>query len=321
MKQKWGWLDIMISIDNLAKELTTELKDYFVNDYVTPKVSVVVPCYNVEKYLVKCLNSIIKQTLKNIEIICVDDGSNDLTPDILKIYENLDKRVKVITQKNQKLGAARNNGFAQAKGEYVGFVDSDDWIDVNYYDKLYTAAKKYDSDIALADYVRIGNGKTKKRLNITKEDVFTTVEAKFQGCRQAKHPCSTNKIYRVEFLKKHELSFPVGVICEDKIFVCKAVYYANSVVSVPDTYYFYYRRPNSIVHTKNEFYEQGKIEANRDVLAFLRENRVKLLRDDFWAIKKMYKIFGHKCYVVKESLKKEKHLLFGFIPVFQKNLT
>ena len=111
-------------------------------------VSVIVPIYNVEKFLKRCLDSIINQTLKDIEIICVNDGSTDGSAEILDQYKNLDNRIIVLNCKNQGPSVARNTGMKIARGEYVSFVDSDDWIDNDFLEKLYVAAKKHDADAA-----------------------------------------------------------------------------------------------------------------------------------------------------------------------------
>ena len=103
----------------------------------TPKVSVIIPVYNVEKYLRECLDSLVNQTLKEIEIICVDDGSTDSSLDILKEYASKDNRITVIKQQNLHAGVARNAGLSVARGEYVHFLDSDDWVSVDNYSKLY----------------------------------------------------------------------------------------------------------------------------------------------------------------------------------------
>ena len=126
------------------------------------KVSVIVPTYNDELYLPRCLFSLVRQTLKDIEIIVVNDGSTDDTACILDLFAKYDKRFKIVNQPNLKQGVARNKGMENALGEYIGYVDSDDWIDLDYFEKLYNSAKKYDADIALATNIRTGNGKTKK---------------------------------------------------------------------------------------------------------------------------------------------------------------
>ena len=124
------------------------------------KVSVIVPVFNTEKYLEKCLNSLINQTLQDIEIICINDGSTDKSADIIKKFANKDSRFKLINHEPNKQGAARNTGMKIAKGEYIGFVDSDDWVDLEYYEKLYNAAKRHNFDIALGTNVRV-----KKNIN------------------------------------------------------------------------------------------------------------------------------------------------------------
>ena len=121
-----------ITVKNAEGEPDTEAVVLVQNkiDY-TPKVSVIIPVYNVEQYLRECLNSVIKQTLKEIEIICVDDGSTDNSLDILKEYAEKDHRITIITQKNLHAGVARNAGLSIAKGEYLSFLDSDDFFELN----------------------------------------------------------------------------------------------------------------------------------------------------------------------------------------------
>ena len=115
------------------------------------KVSICVPVYNMEKYLGKCLDSLVNQTLKDIEIICVDDESKDGSLEILNEYAKKYPNIKVISQKNTGLGGARNTGLKNATGEYVGFVDADDFVEQNMYEKLYNAAKKEDAEIAMCN--------------------------------------------------------------------------------------------------------------------------------------------------------------------------
>lgn len=278
------------------------------------KVSVIIPVYNTEKYLEKCLESLINQTLEEIEIICVNDGSTDSSADILSRFESKSSKIKIIHQSNLKQGAARNRGLRIATGEYIGYVDSDDWVDLEYYEKLYNTAKKYDSDIALATNVRIGNGKTKKRLNITSEGIYSSLQNKFDICKQSKNECPTNKIYRREFLEKHNIVWPEGIYCEDKIYTLKAVYWANSVVSVPGINYYYYRRNDSTVKTNNSKARQDRNFARRQVLNFLKEHNAKIRDGEFWATKSEKRILGITLWKIKESLKTEKFYLFGIIP-------
>ena len=274
------------------------------------KVSIIVPVYNTEEYLKKCLDSLINQTLEEIEIICVNDGSTDNSGKILKSYAKKDERIKVLEQENLKQGSARNNGVRVAQGEYIGYVDSDDWVDLDYFEELYNSAKKYDADIALATNIRVGNGKSKKRINITEEKLYTVLQDKFDVCKQAKNECPTNKIYRKSFLEKNNILWPENVYCEDKIYTLKAVYWANSIVTVPDIKYYYFRNPKSTVNTKFPQHSKklinDKIAARREVLYFLKNNNAQIRDREFWAIKKEQKFLGITFLRINESLKTER---------------
>lgn len=120
----------------------------------TPKVSIIVPIYNVEPYLRQCLDSLVNQTYKNIEIICVDDGSTDASSEILTEYALKSSKVRVIRQENSGLSAARNVGFSFATGKYVMYVDSDDWIDVCTCEKAVFKAEEHAADLVMWPYIR-----------------------------------------------------------------------------------------------------------------------------------------------------------------------
>ena len=284
------------------------------------KVSVIVPVFNTEKYLEKCLNSLINQTLQDIEIICINDGSTDKSADIIKKFANKDSRFKLINQENKKQGAARNTGMKIAKGEYIGFVDSDDWVDLEYYEKLYNAAKRHNFDIALGTNVRVKKNINKKRLNITKEKEYTSIQEKFDVNIQWKNPCPTNKIYKRDLFLKHNITWPEGVYCEDRIFTLKAVYFANGIVSVPNVNYYYFNNPNSTVnkHKIKHFKKlrTDKNNANKEILFFLKEHNADIRDKNFWAVTKEFKVLGIPLVKIKESLKTKKIYLFGFLLVF-----
>ena len=119
---------------------------------MNPKVSILIPCYNVEKYIRQCLDSVVNQTLKDIEIICINDGSTDCTLDILREYEQNDNRIKVISKHNSGYGASMNIGLETAKSEYIGIVESDDFVELNMFEKLYCTAKDNDLDLVRCQY-------------------------------------------------------------------------------------------------------------------------------------------------------------------------
>ena len=121
------------------------------------KLSVIIPVYNVEEYLNECLDSITNQTLEGIEIICIDDGSTDNSPNLLKEYQKKDQRIKIITKENGGQATARNLGIKEAHGEYIAFIDSDDFIEPEMLEKLYTKAKNNNLDIAMCKIATYNN--------------------------------------------------------------------------------------------------------------------------------------------------------------------
>ncbi len=227
------------------------------------KISVIIPVYNVEKYLAQCLDSVINQTLKELEIICVNDGSTDKSRKILSKYAEKDKRIIIIDQKNQGLSAARNTGMRIAKGEYLGFVDSDDWIDETMYEKLYANAKKFDSEMAIVGVHKFDETKQKvvdddpyftlgyfdNSLDNIAFNHYQTKDFLFEFCVMA-----WNKIYKRDFIEKYNAKFPYGLIFEDGPFFHQ-IYYKMERVSLVRENLYYYRvnRKNSIVQKGENF--------------------------------------------------------------------
>lgn len=209
------------------------------------KVSIIVPVYNAEKTLERALDSLRHQTLKDIEIICVNDGSTDTTATILDRYAKHDQRIKVIHQENAYIGGARNRGLQEARGEYVGFIDSDDWVSLNYYENLYKVAKKYDADMASTAVVYIvtkefpeAKRKRVDREEFEKDEIIDDLayfEDKALGF-------VWDKIYRRSLLEKHHILFTTyRTIYEDNYFSTQVYMYANKMANVRDIAYYYYR--------------------------------------------------------------------------------
>ncbi|MBQ8459063.1 glycosyltransferase [bacterium] len=281
-------------------------------------VSIIVPVYNVEKYLSRCLDSLINQTLKEIEIICVNDGSTDNSLSVLKEYADKDKRITIISQENGGLSSARNTGMNVVKGEYIGFVDSDDWVDLDFYEKLYNSAKKYECDIAAADFVRQHKNNKKKRLNITQEKVYETTPEKYLICKTYREGCVWNKLYKTEFLKKINLKFVVGIFYEDKDFTARSLHFSNKLVTVPDTYYNYFVNDKSIVKTrKNPKKDEHYILVRQQVLKFIIDNNINVPDGLYKAEKSKFKLFGKTLFSIKESTKSNYIFLFGKINIFK----
>ncbi len=289
------------------------------NEVDNPKVSIIVPVYNAGEYIQRCMHYLVMQSVKDIEIIVVNDGSTDNSMEYVQKLSKIDKRIKIINQENKLQGSARNNGLNHAKGEYIGFCDADDFVDYEYYETLYNTAKKYNSDIALAEYVRVGTNKFKPRLNIDLEAVYENIIDKINICKQNKNECPTNKIYRTDFLRKNHILFPEAMYCEDKLFSIKAVYYADKISTAPNVRYYYWENPNSTVNSKKTIkHIKDKIKAKQDVLAFVKEKNIPVENWYFKAEKKRYGLFRFPFIIVKQSTESEKIFLFGIIPLYEK---
>jgi len=174
-----------------------------------PKISVIVPIYGVEKYLRECLDSILAQTLKDMEIILIDDGSKDACPQIIDEYALKDRRIKVIHKENGGYGQACNVGLSQATGEYVAIVEPDDYIDSDMYADLYAIAEKYNSDIVKSAFYNNFQAKEKTKLTKVKWEDFIPENKSFKIKEYPYflyyHPSVWSCIYNREFLTKHNI--------------------------------------------------------------------------------------------------------------------
>lgn len=285
------------------------------------KLSIIVPVYNVAEYLERCLNSLINQTLNEIEIICVNDGSTDNSLCILEKFAGLDKRIKIINQKNKGLSGARNTGIKLVQGEYFGFLDSDDWVDLDYFEKLYKRAKNCDADISLGDFIRKGKFKHKIRLKLNKEEEFVGDNEKFYGSQFYHFPCVWNKIYKTS--KFNDLRFIEGIYFEDGPYTIQALHRANKVVTCCNTYLYYFVNPNSIVKTLNKKKEQDMYNSSKFILNYIKNN-MQIQDKGIYYETFAQKLWRIKLYSTVENLYYKKyyiHLLFWKILVYktQKN--
>ena len=194
------------------------------------KISVIVPIYNVEPYLRRCIDSIINQTYKNLEIILVDDGSTDGSGEICNKYEQQDERIRVIHKKNGGAADARNKGLEVMTGKFVSFVDSDDWIEYNFYENMIEQAIKYNADIVVSNYNYVSdNGDIICRYEKNDKVRYNTEEAMNEmihdGFIQA---VIWNKLYLKSCIK--DIRFKVGQICEDEFFTYKVIANSKEVV-------------------------------------------------------------------------------------------
>ena len=222
-----------------------------------PKVSVIVPVYNVEKYIKKCLDTIISQTFSDIEIICVNDGSTDSSRKILEEYKNKDSRIIIIDKKNGGLSSARNAGMKVAMGEYISFIDSDDWIEETMLEKLYNNMTTLNTDITICAVHQFDE--TKQAIDDSCE-YFTlgyfdeSFDNKVFSYKDTKsfltNVCvmAWNKLYRKSFLDECQAEFPDGLIFEDGPFFF-SIFFKTQRVSIVRDFLYYYRinRAGSII--------------------------------------------------------------------------
>lgn len=258
-------------------------------------VSVIIPAYNTEKYISKCLNSLVSQSLKDIEIIVIDDGSTDKTPDIIKEYANKDNRIRVITQTNQKQGAARNRGLEIAQGEYVTFVDADDWVSEEYLENMYNAILQNKVNMAAASMTRDKTDKIKPHLNLKEKAVYNNAAEIIKAIDN--HYETAGKLYKRELIK--DLKFQEGVYYEDGGYTIRAIYACASAVTVPEAVYHYVSNPHSTVKQRTGGnLLRDKVTTSLDLINFAEEHNIKIKdwviykeRHFLWAIKhyKYYK--------------------------------
>lgn len=214
------------------------------------KVSIIVPVYKVEKFLERCVESIIKQTYQNIEIILIDDESPDECPKMCDQYEIKDNRIKVIHKKNGGLSDARNAGLDIASGEYIAFVDSDDWIESDFIETLYMNAEREKADISVVGYQLIWEDGRIRRFSRDEEYyVFDRESAIRELLKQQKFQCMVcQKMYRKQIFET--IRFPVGKIYEDVAIGLSTFLKAERVVVSGKVKYNYFQRSDSIVNAK-----------------------------------------------------------------------
>lgn len=235
------------------------------------KISIIIPCYNVEKYVERCINSLINQTmdLKQMEFIFVNDASTDQTLDILLEYEKKysDSMLVINSEENLRQGGARNIGLSYASGDYIGFVDSDDWVEHDMYEKLYDKAFKYDCDVVCCRYIRDdGSGKVNLNKKTNNEDMLIKIETDDDRSEFI----ATNiigvavwdKLYKREMIYNNNIVFPEKLAYEDGLWEPMIYLYVNKAYILEEILYHYYINTQSTVLKKNEEYHLDLLTIN-----------------------------------------------------------
>ncbi len=236
------------------------------------QISVIVPVYNGERYLIECIDSIRNQTYPNLQIIIVNDGSTDNTSTICEQYAKVDKRIQIINKKNAGLVAARKTGIAYAKGKYIGFVDSDDWIDTDMYESLLTVMEKYQCDLVSSGTYRQFGEKYSIDKNMISEGIYHRAEIErkvfpymlYNGTyfQMGVRPNLVNKLFRRDLLENVLAKVPDEITNEEDVLTTYTYLLHTNTVFLMDSAYYHYRQHNESMsqsHTDTDADEVKKI--------------------------------------------------------------
>lgn len=239
---------------------------------MSPKVSVIVPVYNVEKYLAKCLDSLVSQTLDEIEIIIINDGTKDDSQSIIDEYVNkYPNRIFSFIKENGGLGDARNYGLQFAKADYIGFVDSDDYVREDMFEKLYNIAIKEDADLVLCDieYVWENSQERKELKGLMQVDGIEVRKSIFLSPLFA-----WNKLYRKELFLKYNLKYPKRLWYEDIPVTIPLFAFADKISYVDEVLIYYVQRNSSIMASKNTSKMRDIFQVLKQVYDFYRSHKL-----------------------------------------------
>lgn len=245
---------------------------------ITPHVSIIVPVYNVEAYIERCLNSLVNQTCScDYEIVVVNDGTKDNSMAIVYKFAKKHKNIVIINQENKGISGARNTGIANASGEYVAFVDSDDYVSEDYIKLLYESAIQNDSDVVCCNYRNVTgeNGKGVDNFLVHTKGVYSGRRV----MREALHDLTVrsylwNKLYRRKLFTDNKITFPEGIKFEDFAIMPQLFYYSEKVSFIPETLYFYVHRPTSMMGNINKTDICHYIHAYAILRKFLEEKNI-----------------------------------------------
>ena len=238
-----------------------------------PLISIIIPIYKVEQYLRRCLDSIINQTYTNLDIVLVDDGSPDKSPQICDDYAAKDNRITVIHKKNGGLSDARNAGLDICKGKFISFVDSDDWVDANYVKALFDLLTETNTDIAIGNFLKT-DGSKKTPTGPIQHRTLNPAEA-IICCTRGDTPAfaiSCSKLYKKELFDK--LRFPVGKYHEDEFTTYLLFYKSTSIAYTSQALYYYYSRESSIMTSQHPY---DALEAFEQRYLFFKKKKEKEL--------------------------------------------
>lgn len=249
------------------------------------KISIIIPIYNVEKFLPQCLDSVLAQTYQNLEIILVNDGSTDRSNEICGLYSSKDPRIKVISKANGGLADARNHGFSEATGNYVGFVDSDDLINHRMFEILMDTLQETNADIVECGLQRFGgeNEVAEQGAETTVRDVFDVQTALKMLLYEEMKQVVWNKLYRREVIG--EIQFEKGRIHEDEFWTYQVLARAKKIARVSNRLYYYRQQAGSIMSAQYSLKRIDGLDAREKRLLFMETHFPELFQlslRSFW---------------------------------------
>ena len=240
-------------------------------------ISVIIPAYNVGEYIDKCLHSVLSQTYTNLEVIVVNDGSTDDTAGLIKKHEN-DNRLRLIEQQNAGVSAARNTGIAAATGAYIAFVDSDDYLEPDMYERLCTALEKEKADVAVCDYNLIYHDHTDFNYSTMCNETVDITDPSFYFYKYCACPKPNNyiwtRLYKTEIIKKSGVLFEPFKLGDDTLFNFKLLPHIKRAAHISGALYHYLQRLNSNVYTAARRWNLARVYADsfESLVNYYREN-------------------------------------------------
>ena len=277
---------------------------------MNPEISIIVPVYNTENYLRRCIDSILDQSFENFELILVNDGSTDNSGKIIDEYKSKDKRIKVIHKENGGQGSARNRALDIAKGNYIGFVDSDDWIHRDMYKCMYKFITEDNTDIVQVDHDIVKEYIKDKKCNLSDIEVICieNIIEKFADCNSFEilpFIFPVNKLYKKEIWK--ELRFPEGKFAEDLRVIYKIYFKVPKFKIIDFKFYNYYMSSNSSTRGEFNIKKLEDIEAWEEVVKFIDDNNPSINICNLKAIycRRILRYY-FKCYKYKDIQKELK---------------
>lgn len=261
-------------------------------------ISIIIPVYNVQPYLQRCVDSVLRQTYKKIEVILVDDGSPDRCPNICDEYADFDGRVIVVHKKNGGLSDARNCGLDTASGQYISFIDSDDWVHEKYIEKLYQLLKNTNADISVCNFIKTACENVKADISNEKIYTYTNIGALKQFVDQfyVQLVVAWGKLYKKNLFER--ICFPVGKIHEDEFTTYKIIYQAKKIALSTAQLLYYFQRKDSIMGDEfNIKHMHDALDAYEERASFFQKIRLKDL------CKKTYEYELNLCLLYIDQLK------------------